>query len=274
MLIILTFIPTLLFYLRLRKKIIMYKIILTLCIFLSFSVSLSAQPEADVESKYEPHDVFSPLFYSTGSTATRAATGEPNAGYWQNRADYKIDASLNDVTKEIAATVTITYKNNSPLSLPFLWLQLDQDLFTKDSRGQQRMPVDSRSRYGDANSNFKGGYKISKVLLNEEAVDYVVTDTRMQLRLAKPMKAGGEVATIKIVYSFALAEHGADRYGILSTAKGDVFTVAQWYPRMCVLDDVQGWNTAPYLGPSEFYLEYGDFDFTITAPASHIVVAR
>ena len=87
------------------------------------------------------------------------------------------------------------------------------------------------------------------------------------------MAPSGDVVKIKIDYSFVLPQYGADRCGILPTKNGDIFTVAQWYPRMCVFDDVEGWNTLPYLGPSEFYLEYGNFDFTITAPASHIVVA-
>ncbi|MFT3681100.1 MAG: M1 family metallopeptidase [Ferruginibacter sp.] len=244
------------------------------CVLSSVAFLFSvAQTEDAVESKYDPHVLFSPLFYPAGATETRAATGEPNVGYWQNKADYKIDAALNDVNHEITATVVITYTNNSPLSLPFLWLQLDQNLFTKDSRGQKRMPVDSRSRYGDSKSHFEGGYKLSKVLLNDGAVDYVVSDTRLQLRLPLPMKPQGDVVKIKIEYSFVLPGYGADRCGIVKTKNGEIFAVAQWYPRMCVFDDVSGWNTNPYLGPSEFYLEYGDFDFTITAPATHIVVA-
>lgn len=136
------------------------------------------------------------------------------------------------------------------------------------------MPVEGRSRYGDVNSPFDGGYKISAVKLNDVAfTDYVIADTRLQVRLPKPMAAGGDVAKIRIDYSFILPPYGADRCGILPTKNGEIFAVAQWYPRMCVFDDVDGWNTLPYLGPSEFYLEYGDFDFTITAPASHIVVA-
>jgi hypothetical protein len=234
----------------------------------------AAQNETPVHSVYDPHVLFSPLFYPVGETNTRAASGEANTGYWQNRADYQIAASLNEVTHEITGSVTITYKNNSPHSLPFVWLQLDQNLFNKESRGQARMPVDGRSRYGDSKSNFSGGYKFSAVKLNDAVVtDYIVTDTRMQIRLPKPMASGGDIIKIKLDYSFVLPEYGADRCGILSTKNGDIFTVAQWYPRMCVFDDVEGWNTLPYLGPSEFYLEYGDFDFTITAPASHIVVA-
>ena len=232
-----------------------------------------AQTADSIFSNYNPHELFSPLFYSNGSSPTRTASGEPNIGYWQNKADYKITVALNETTHQIKGTVEITYKNNSPLSLQYLWLQLDQNLFNKTSRGQARMPVGSRSRYGDSKSDFNGGYNITAVKINNAPANYIITDTRMQLRLAKPVSSGGDVAIISIDYSFSLPEYGADRCGILPTKNGDIFTVAQWYPRMCVFDDVEGWNTAPYLGPSEFYLEYGDFDFTITAPANHIVVA-
>src|SRR4249920_2781474 len=103
-------------------------------IFLISAISVFAQQEANPTSKYDPHALFSPLFYPSGATGTRAATGEPNTGYWQNKADYQITASLNDVTNEITGTVTITYKNNSPHALPFLWLLLEQNLFNKESR--------------------------------------------------------------------------------------------------------------------------------------------
>lgn len=236
-------------------------------------IGVQAQNET-VESKYDPHALFGPNFYNTTGTISRAASGEPNVGYWQNKADYQINATLNDVTNVITGSVIITYKNNSPHALPFLWLQLDQNLFNKDSRGQARMPVGGRSRYGDSKSNFNGGFNISTVkLVNENtAANYIITDTRMQIRLPKSIKPGGDVIKIKIDYSFTLPEYGADRCGILKTKNGNIFAVAQWYPRMCVFDDVEGWNTLPYLGPSEFYLEYGDFDVNITAPASHIVV--
>lgn len=158
--------------------------------------------------------------------------------------------------------------------MPFLWLQLDQNLFAKNSRGQARMPVGSRSRYGDASNNFDGGYKITAVknITTNASANYIVDDTRMQIRLADAVKANNGTVEIQIDYSFTLPEYGADRCGILKTKNGNIFTVAQWYPRMCVYDDVKGWNTEPYLGPSEFYLEYGDFEVNITAPANHIVV--
>ena len=233
-----------------------------------------AQDEISVQSKYNPYALFAPNFYPSGGTISRAATGEPNVGYWQNKADYQLNVSLNDVSNEIKGSVIITYKNNSPHTLPFLWLMLDQNLFNKNSRGQARMPLNGRSRYGDSKSNFNGGFNISSVkLVNENAdANYIITDTRMQIRLPKAMKPGGDVIKIKMDFSFELPEYGADRCGILKTKNGNIFAVAQWYPRMCVFDDVEGWNTLPYLGPSEFYLEYGDFDVNITAPANHIVV--
>jgi len=242
--------------------------------FTAFLVYLTTNAqEVSFETKYDPKALFGPLFYPYGETVTRSADGSPNTGYWQNRADYSINASLNDATNEITASVNITYKNNSPHNLSFLWLQLDQNFFNKDSRGQARMPADARSRYGDSKSNFNGGYKIASVKVNGEKATYLINDTRMQLKLLNELKAGGESLNISIDYSFVLPAYGADRCGILPTKNGNIYAVAQWFPRLCVYDDVLGWNTAPYLGPSEFYLEYGDLDVNITAPASHIVVA-
>ena len=226
-------------------------------------------------TNYDPHPLWSPVFYTSPGTISRAATGEPNTGYWQNKADYEINASFNEASTSITGTVKITYRNNSPHALLFLWLQLDQNLFNKSSRGAAKLPVEGRSRYGDAASTFNGGYTIKSVRLSEnnKPADYIINDTRMQIRLPKAMKPGGDVINIVIDYSYPIAEYQADRAGILKTKNGDVYAVAQWYPRMCVFDDVEGWNTLPYLGAGEFYLEYGDFDFTITTPGNYLVVA-
>ena len=247
---------------------------ITTC-FILFTTLWGVAQDAKPISKYDPHTLFSPVFYTTGGTISRAATGEPNIGYWQNKADYQINVSLDELKDQVSGTVIITYKNNSPHALPFLWLQLDQNLFDKNSRGAARLPVDGRSRYGDSKSSFVGGYKITsvKLLSDNSKPDYVINDTRMQVKLVKPVKPGGDVIRLQLDYSFILPEYGADRCGILKTKNGNIYSVAQWYPRMCVFDDIEGWNTLPYLGPSEFYLEYGDYDFTITVTASHIVVA-
>ena len=227
----------------------MYKKLLVACCFIFCSaLSVSAQTADSFATNYYPHDLFSPLFYPPANNTTRSADGSPGAGYWQNKADYTINASFNDVTNEITASVIITYKNNSPQSLPFLWLYLDQNLFNKQSRGALRLPAAGHSRYGDAASDFNGGYNISSVKINDNAADFVITDTRMQVRLKDAMKPGGDVVKIKIDYSFKIPDDGSDRFGIQPTLNGNIYTIAHWYPRMCVYDDVEGWNTLPFLG--------------------------
>ena len=252
----------------------MIRLLLTLASYFALNF-LYAQENLSIQSDYDPHDLFAPLQYPQSDVLTRAASGEPNVDYWQNKADYDIRVKLDDVNKEIKGEVIIKYKNNSPRDLNYLWLQLDQNLFSRNSRGQMRMPANVRSRYGNADHPFDGGFAIQSVqLLNDnKAVNYLIDDTRMQVRLDNPLKAKGNTIALKITYSYKIPDYGADRFGILKAAAGDVFAIAQWYPRMCVYDDVRGWNTDPYLGASEFYLEYGDFDLSITAPANHIVVA-
>lgn len=248
----------------------------TLSILLIFSaITALAQEE---KHAYDPHLLFSPLFYPTAVNEYRAATGEPGSKYWQNKASYQIAASLDDVKEQITGSVTITYTNNSPHTLPFLWLQLDQNLFDDSSRGRAKIPATGRSRYGDLNSIFKGGFNIkdiqilSSVKQTQITVKKVITDTRMQIILPAPLLHDATIK-FKINYAFSIPKYGSDRTGILDAANGKIFAIAQWYPRMCVFDDINGWNTLPYLGAGEFYLEYGDYDFTITAPANHIVVA-
>ncbi|WP_050009556.1 M1 family aminopeptidase [Flavobacterium sp. B17] len=222
--------------------------------------------------KYDYVEAFKPFFYTQTGTETRSASGQPGHAYWQNSADYHLNVSLDEVKNEITGTAEITYTNNSPDRLGFLWLQLDQNLFEKDSRGNAVVPM-SGSRNGAHGEEFEGGYHIKSVKLDGKAVKYTITDTRMQIDLPSELKARGGVAKITIEYSFLSPKYGSDRMGIQDTKNGKVFTVAQWYPRMCVYDDVLGWNTLPYLGASEFYLEYGDITANITVPASHYVVA-
>lgn len=222
--------------------------------------------------KYDYVEAFKPFFYPQTGTATRSASGQPGHAYWQNSADYHLNVSLNEDKKEITGTAQITYTNNSPDKLGFLWLQLDQNLFAKDSRGNGVVPL-SGSRNGAHGEEFNGGYTIKSVRLDGKEVKYTITDTRMQIDLPKELKANGGVAKIEIEYSFVSPDYGSDRMGVQETKNGKIFTMAQWYPRMCVYDDVMGWNTLPYLGASEFYLEYGNITANITVPANHYVVA-
>jgi Peptidase family M1 domain len=240
-------------------------------------ISVTAQT---TKSTYDQHDLFTPDFYPSSVNEYRAADGEPGPKYWANRASYKIQASLDDVKDEITGSVTITYTNNSPEGLPFLWLYLDQNLYNLDSRGQSKTPATGRSRYGDVNSKFEGGFSIKSVTiistakgkLAEANVNNVISETRMQLRLPQPVKANGGIVSFKIDYSFFIPKYGSDRTGIQDTKNGKIYAIAQWYPRLCVFDDIEGWNTLPYLGAGEFYLDYGDYDYSITAPAKELIV--
>ncbi|SKB47072.1 hypothetical protein SAMN05660226_01514 [Parapedobacter luteus] len=225
-----------------------------------------------VESKYDYKEAFNPFFYKNNGNEYRSASGMPGPKYWQNAVDYKISAKLDDNTHEITATVTMEYTNNSPDELEFIWLQLDQNMFSQEGRGHLIVPL-TRSRYGDAQSDFDGGYDIKSVKFgNGNDAEHLITDTRMQVLLPEPLQPNGGKTTIRIDYSYVVPTHGADRTGVLETQNGKIFAIAQWFPRVAVYDDILGWNVQPYTGPGEFYLEYGNYEVDITAPANHIVV--
>lgn len=215
---------------------------------------------------FEPLDLPEPNMY-------RTASGSPGPAYWQQRADYRITVNLDPSAHRISGTVEITYTNNSPDQLDYLWLQLDQNLFTPSSRGASLNS--GRSRWRGAIE--EGGFEITRVEVTrqdgKESPEYLIDDTRMRLTLDEPLPPGGSTLEIEMDYSFVVPPYGADRMGRLDVAQGTVYQLAQWYPRMAVYDDVNGWNTLPYLGQGEFYLEYGDFEVEMTVPRDFIVVA-
>ncbi len=237
-------------------------------------------PANQPATNYDYHETFGPLFYTKNGTEYRAADGEPGPRYWQNRADYQLAATLNDDANEITGSEVLTYTNNSPQKLGYLWMNLEQNLFKSDSRGSAIVPLVGTppaltSRNWGRGQVFDAGYKIKSVKLDKgdgAELKFLVSDTRMQIFLPKEVAANGGQVKLKIEYSFISPNYGSDRMGIQETKNGKIFQVAQWYPRMCVYDDVSGWNTIPYTGPGEFYLEYGDFDLKITAPAKDIVL--
>jgi hypothetical protein len=234
---------------------------------LLLSVSLLAQ------SGYDHKEAFSPQFYPYPGNDVRSASGEPGSKYWQNRADYKINCTLDTGAHKVIGDVELSYTNNSPDNLKFLWLQLDQNIYKKDSRASATT-TESGGRW--ANAKFTDGYIIKSISAEYNGKTFVpkniTTDTRMQVWLQEALKSAGGKIKLAIKFEFTVPEYGTDRMGRLKTKNGMVYEVAQWFPRLCVYDDIQGWNTMPYLGAGEFYLEYGDIDFTITAPSNLIVV--
>jgi hypothetical protein len=255
-----------------HKKNQMKKLLPVCFIFLSMDV-LNAQIAMNDAGPYNPHDFFAESFHPTTGNVYRSANGTPGPMYWQNIASYLIHATLNEKDTSITGDVTISYTNNSPDKLDYLWLQLDQNLFAPDSRGARATPAS-----GDAMGVLgvdRGGYYISEVSVTYGGKTYkvlpVILDTRMQIRLNSPLLPKGDKISVKINYRFTIPAYGADRMGRLYTKSGVVYTIGQWYPRISVYDDVEGWNTLPYLGLGEFYCDYGNFDYFITAPAEMIV---
>jgi len=220
----------------------------------------------------DPHSgatIFSPLNLPPPNDV-RTAAGLPGPAYWQPGADYDISATLDDTNKSITARATITYTNHSPDDLSYLWLHLEQNAFRPDSAGS--LMRENEGRFGNRNP-FIGGFTIGNVTVNGRAAKLLEYGTVGRIDLDTPLKAKGARATIDIEYSFNIPSYGADRMGIHDSPDGPIFEFAQWFPAMCVYDDVYGWNTLPYLGQGEFYTNVGSFNVALTVPRNHIVVA-
>jgi hypothetical protein len=220
---------------------------------------------------YNPRQTFAPLTLPTPVNAYRSGDGTPGPDYWQNRADYKIAATLDPGTANLSGEETITYTNNSPSTLEALWVQLDENTYKADARARFAAGEGRRRR---AVAQTTDGFVLDAVEIGEgsqaQKADYVVSDTRMQVRLPQPLKSHGGQLKLHIRYHYTVPAGSSGRTGHAPTKNGEIFDLAQWYPRMAVFDDLRGWDTLPYLG-SEFYLEYGDVDYAVTVPWDMLV---
>lgn len=213
---------------------------------------------------------FDDVMYRRGNVY-RSASGVPGPQYWQNNANYEIEAELDEANNMIRGKMTMTYYNNSPRELDYIWMYVEQNRFTEQSRGTLTTPIQGNRYSGDTD----GGATITNLVAKSKGKTsnkYLITDTRMQIFFDKPIPAKGGKATVSMNFDFKIPSDGMDRMGQLDTEKGIIYSIAQWYPRVAVYDDVTGWNIEPYLGAGEFYVEYGDFDYKITVPYDHIVV--
>lgn len=241
----------------------------------AFAAPLAAQVAAPASAPRPRFDdtgvgdtsMFAPLALPPGNQF-RSGSGAPGPKYWQNHADYDIKASLDTTSKTLTGSLKLKYTNNSPDSLRFIWLQLEQNAFKDKSLNSFIFPQESR--FGAR--GFEGGDVIDRFdqLLGSRRVSVKrrPNETTMKVDLAEPL-APGKVATFDVAWHFLIPEHGADRMG----REGSLYELAQWYPRVSVYDDLRGWNTEPYLGQGEFYLEYGDFNVEITLPSGYIVAS-
>lgn len=243
----------------------LYRMMPLLLGLIVLAASAPAQNPDNVQEAFEPYE-------TRPHSPYRTAGGAPAPNYWQNEADYELDVTLSEKDHRIRGEVTIHYTNNSPYSLPFVWVQLEQNLFDEKSRGARLTPY-SGSRFG--NHGTDGGYNIHAVTVSEGNTSYdpsrQIVDTNMKIELEDSLEQG-ESLDITIAYDYKIPKNGSDRMGRKKFKDGWIYELAQWYPRMAVYDDVKGWNVMPYLGAGEFYLEYGDFDLKVTAPSDHIVM--
>ena len=212
----------------------------------------------------------------------RNAAGAPGHSYYQQQADYKMTLTLEDDTQILRGTETITYTNNSPDALEYLWLQLDQNLFSKTSDTK----LISVERMEDFRSlgqierklfNYDGGFKIEEVkATNGEDLCYAINKTMLRIDLKQPLKTNGSISfSIKWWYNIndRMAVGGRSGYEYFEDENNYIYTIAQFFPRMCVYDDVSGWQNKQFLGRGEFTLPFGNYDVSLTVPGDHIVSA-
>ena len=250
-------------------------------IFFAMFFSINGLIGQDIfDEKFEQIDgkLPTPNSYRTGA-------GAPGPAYWQQRADYEIAVILNDEDQSITGNEIITYYNNSPSTLNFLWIQLDQNIRAKDSdkykineRFYAGYSVDAkRLPHLTFDADFDGGFRIISIEdIEGNGLSFHRVKTMMRIDLAEPLKPGS-VVKFQIDWNYLIGNRRDDdeRSGYEYFPKDDnyLYAIAQFYPRMAVFDDFNGWQNKQFLGQGEFTLNFGNFDVKITAPADHVIAA-
>ena len=214
----------------------------------------------------------------------RTASGAPGHEYYQQTADYVIDVELDEINNIIYGKETITYTNNSPDILNYLWVQLDQNIRAKNSHGQ----LTATSSISDQTSfetikrmqdrmDFDGGFKLEKITDNSgKNLTYKVNETMMRIELPKALKKG-QSFSFKIKYNYNINDRlkigGRSGYEYFENEDNSIYTIAQFFPRMAVYNEVEGWQNKQFIGSGEFTLPFGDYKVNITVPSDHIVAA-
>ncbi|HZI73154.1 MAG TPA: M1 family metallopeptidase [Gemmatimonadales bacterium] len=232
--------------------------------------SAAAQSHSGGDTLPTPPSVFralslpAPNEYRTGS-------GRPGRAYWQQRADYRIVATLDTARRVLQGRETVHYTNNSPDALPYLWMFLEQNICDPHGVTEQldQPPlVFLGSTFDFSCKGFNGGLTLERITVEGRALHPQIYGTTMRVDLPRPL-ASERTLDLSVSWRFTVPDYGAGRMG----RDGSLYEIAQWYPRLAVYDDVRGWNHDPYIGAGEFYLEYGSFDITLTLPAGYLVAA-
>ncbi len=218
------------------------------------------------------------------ANAYRTASGAPGHGYWQQRADYRIDVELDDERQRITGSEVVTYFNRSPDTLSYLWLQLDPNLWAQDADGRAvpREPDFEKFGYRTLRrmlllEKFAGGITIEAVRDGEGApLPYTIVKTMMRIDLPRPL-AAGEQLTFEVDWWFTVNDAddigGRSGWEYFKEDGNYLYEIAQWYPHLAAYTDVNGWMHKQFLGRGEFTLELGDYEVNITVPDDHIVAA-
>ncbi|APG64772.1 aminopeptidase [Tenacibaculum todarodis] len=214
----------------------------------------------------------------------RTASGAPGVNYTQQKVDYVMDIVLDDENQKITGNETILYHNNSKDELTYLWVQLDQNMRAKDSKtpdiSTNKVPSKIPKRFFDRafpDKPFDGGFNITAVTNTDGSnLSHTINQTMMRINLPKPL-AAGEKFSFNISWWYNINNHrtqgGRSGFEHFTENGNNNYVIAQFYPRMCVYDNVEGWQNDQFWGRSEFALEFGDFDVNITVPADHMLGA-
>lgn len=201
----------------------------------------------------------------------RSANGAPGPNYWQQEADYTIHASVDTSSSVLTGSERIHYVNHSPDSLPFVWMQIEQNIFAKNSityqLNQPSLEFAGGVSFDFTGKGFIGGITISKLESGGKALIRTEYGTMMRVELPSPLAPGAAI-DFDVDWRFPIPPYGGGRMGRVGNR---LYELGQWYPRMVVYDDIHGWNPLPYIGAGEFYLEYGNFDVTLTLPAGYVL---
>ncbi|WP_228726929.1 M1 family metallopeptidase [Novosphingobium aureum] len=263
-----------------------------LCATVSFAaLALSGQaianPLEQTKGKFE--DKFRQLEGEEWPTPTdyRNASGAPGYRYWQQKVDYDVKARLDEGKRSVSGTETITYTNNSPDALPYLWLLLDQNNYKHDSISQMAQTVSGDTislaevRRAKRMQEWEGGFTIAAIRdAAGNALPYTVVDSLLRIDLGEAVPGNGGETRFTIEWSFPMVENkvvgGRSGYECFTQAGEDgncIFEGAQWFPRLAVYSDYEGWHNKAFIGSGEFTLEFGDYNVALTVPADHVVSA-
>lgn len=264
----------------------MYKIkYYVTALFFVFATMASAQ-EQEVKEKAAPHgnvNKFKQMYEEFATPNTyRSASGAPGPDYYQQQADYKMDVTLDDKNAKLFGEETITYTNNSPDDLDYLWVQLDQNVRTKNTKSNLRNPSGAPLASTMENftgsyvkESFDGGFNIEFVkAANGAALPYTINQTMMRIDLPQTLKSKAQVS-FSIKWNYNIPDHTTDRarsgYEYFPEDGNRAYVIAQFFPRMAVYNDVEGWQNHQFWGSGEFALPFGNYEVNITVPADHIL---